>query len=431
MGLQDDKIKDLFASKLNNFEPDVPASVWGGLDLLLSQQPSPMVDPTSSASTNSTSSSATASSSPTSTASTVASSAAKVSIFKAVAVAAGVAVAVTTGVILVTDDDPSAPSPIVEQSQSVVIDSTKSIMPEVDSTTIIVEPKLFAAKQPKQSIETIVDKVVDDSATFERVADIDPIQEKEPDLLEETVDILDISEPILASVPVSKGLSVGISSSAGIFAENNNQQGGALLFSDKFANREMQRLLLLQDGHEYELEHKQPISFGLTIGKRLTPHLSIETGLLYTYLSSTIKSAYAFRVDEKQTFHYIGIPLSLNYTFHEWNKMKMYISVGGLVQKDIQGRYVSDIRLENPLLLSGDASMPEQTSLYSKNKISQDNPQFSGKLMLGVSYPIYRRVYLYGTVGGAYFFDAGNAYRTIYSDKKTQLDMNLGIKFDF
>lgn len=429
MSLENDKIKDLFAAKLNNFEPDVPASVWGGLDLLLSQQPAPVADPTSSAS--SSTSSATTSSSASSTTSTVASSAAKVSIFKAVAVAAGVAVAVTTGVILVTDDEPSVP-PIVEQSQTVVIDSTENEMPEIDSTTIIIDPQLFAAKQTRQSKEIVEDKALEEPSISTEIPERDHVKEKEPNPLEEDIDILDdTTEPILAIAPASRGLSVGILSGAGVFAHDNNQQGGALLFSNKYINQETSRLLMSQVGHEYELEHKQPISFGLTIGKRLTPRLSIETGLQYTYLSSAIKSVYAFRVDEKQTFHYIGIPLSLNYTFYEWNKVKMYISVGGLVQKDIQGRYVSDIRLEDPLLLPKNIDLPQKTALYSKNKISQDNPQFSARLMFGTSYPIYRNIYLYGTVGGAYFFDAGNAYRTIYSDEKMQLDLNLGVKFDF
>ncbi len=29
MEVEKDKIKDLFSSKLGNFEPEVPASVWG------------------------------------------------------------------------------------------------------------------------------------------------------------------------------------------------------------------------------------------------------------------------------------------------------------------------------------------------------------------------------------------------------------------
>ena len=43
--MENDKIKDLFSSKLKDFEVDVPASVWGGLDVLLSQQRAPTADP--------------------------------------------------------------------------------------------------------------------------------------------------------------------------------------------------------------------------------------------------------------------------------------------------------------------------------------------------------------------------------------------------
>ena len=44
MEVEKDKIKDLFSSKLENFEPEVPATIWGGLDQLLSNQPVPSAD---------------------------------------------------------------------------------------------------------------------------------------------------------------------------------------------------------------------------------------------------------------------------------------------------------------------------------------------------------------------------------------------------
>ena len=66
-----------------------------------------------------------------------------------------------------------------------------------------------------------------------------------------------------------------------------------------------------------------------------------------------------------------------------------------------------------------------------KESIKQANPQFSANVGIRGAYPIYKKLYLYGTIGGAYYFDAGNKYSTIYSDRKIQLDFNLGVKFDF
>lgn len=169
-----------------------------------------------------------------------------------------------------------------------------------------------------------------------------------------------------------------------------------------------------------KLEHNQPINFGLSVNKRINDKLSIESGITYTYLSSKIKSksASAYSQNNSQYFHYLGIPLTLNYNVFDWNKVRFYISAGGAIQKDIYGRL--------------DRSSGVSQSKNSSNKsISQKNAQMSLNSSIGISYPIYGNMSLYTTVGGAYYIDAKNDYETIFSDKKWLLNLNLGIKFGF
>jgi hypothetical protein len=205
-----------------------------------------------------------------------------------------------------------------------------------------------------------------------------------------------------------------------------------LLFSQHVRTRAL-REALIKENRGFELEHRQPVSFGVTISKQIGPRLSLETGIVYTHLSSTIKSNSVFNINETQYFNYLGIPLSLNYTFFELGKTKFYFALGGMVQKDINGRYLSNMGFSildiDDKDLAGHVFYSEP--YYIKESVKQSNPQFSVRLSLGISYPLYKKMYLYGTIGGAYYFDAGNKYRTIYSDRKTQLDLNLGIKFDF
>lgn len=170
------------------------------------------------------------------------------------------------------------------------------------------------------------------------------------------------------------------------------------------------------------LKHNQPITFGITISKQISSKLSIESGITYAYLSSKLGAGDTndFRKKDMQYFHYLGIPLTLNYTFAQWNRFIFYSSLGGMVQKDLWGR-----RTTHTYLGTSDSE-------YStKEKISQRNPQFSIHGGLGASYPLYDKLHVYTKIGAAYYIGANNEYETIYSDKKWLFNFNLGLRFEF
>ena len=175
-----------------------------------------------------------------------------------------------------------------------------------------------------------------------------------------------------------------------------------------------------------EMEHDQPISFGITISKTIIDKLSVETGIVYTYLFSRAKNTSVdFQNQETQHFHYLGIPVNFNYNFLNFGKLGLFASVGGMVEKDVYGEFRS----------SGQGVSTELNSISKgviATKISQKNPQFSVNAGVGAFYPIYGGFNLYGKVGGSYYFDAkNNNYKTIYSDRKIVFDLNAGIRFDF
>lgn len=174
-----------------------------------------------------------------------------------------------------------------------------------------------------------------------------------------------------------------------------------------------------------ELEHAQPFSVGITVSKNIIDRLSIETGLVYTYLHSKAKNTSSdFQNKETQHFHYLGIPLNFNYELLNFGGLGVYASLGGMAEKDISGEHRNAGEM-----VSSELNTSAQGVVT--RKISQKNPQFSVNAGLGVTYPIYGGFNLYGKVGGSYYFDAKNDYKTIYSDKKIVLDLNAGIRFDF
>lgn len=425
MATENDKIKDLFSSKLGNFEPEVPASLWGGLDQLLSQQPAPVADGSSSASSSSSRSSA----------SSAGGTATKISLIKTILIAAGVAAAVVAGVILV----PEGETPIVQDPP--VVATTDTVRTE-EKTTL--DTASFIAPVPeviiphRTSIAVVEDvPVKEDTPGPERIPDVPAEKKKEPEIIKEPDEerMLAKAEPQKVIIDKSKrasdGFSIGLLANAGVLSSDTKERGGALLFSAHDRSSDF-TTLLKEENEEYKLKHDMPVSFGIKVSKGIAPNLSLETGVVYTYLSSKVTSGSKVNIGETQSFHYLGIPISLNYTFYEIGKAKFYVTAGGMIQKDIKGKYVSHMGLS-----AADVNDPILTEIYYKEPyyiredIKQSKPQFSVHATLGVSYPIYRKLRVYGTVGGAYYFDAGNKYKTIYSDRKTQLDLNLGIKFDF
>ncbi|WP_165042460.1 hypothetical protein [Dysgonomonas sp. ZJ709] len=147
MALENDKIKDLFSSKLNSFEPEVPASLWGGLDLLLSQSPiQPPVDPSSSASSASSASS--------SGTSTVMSTVAVKSTVAAVSVAV-----IIGGVVLLTDSDEPKEEPPVD-NVIMIDDTTDTLDSLVDSVPTESVPLLTDLPKPAPEEKTLPEEEV-------------------------------------------------------------------------------------------------------------------------------------------------------------------------------------------------------------------------------------------------------------------------------
>ncbi len=177
---------------------------------------------------------------------------------------------------------------------------------------------------------------------------------------------------------------------------------------------------------ESETNHKQPVSFGVLTSFDITPKLQIETGLVYTYLSSeTTNKAEGYTSTEKVQFHYLGIPVNMNYTLISVNKLDLFLSLGAMIEKDIDGKIKdNDEKIIASAINSGYAN---QTS----SKINQKNPQLSLSGGVGLTYPLYNRTNLFGKIGGRYYINANNEYKTYYSDEKFGLDIQLGIKFNF
>ncbi|SFK26168.1 outer membrane beta-barrel protein [Proteiniphilum acetatigenes] len=200
------------------------------------------------------------------------------------------------------------------------------------------------------------------------------------------------------------------------------------------ANKNLQVQTSNATNNVSEMEHDQPVSFGITVSKYLLDDLSIETGLVYSYLHSKTRNTDNYsQVDEVQKLHYLGIPLNVNYNLFSLRQLNVYASIGGMVEKDVYGEFrrIEERQATANFNKASEQNASEGSEEKEITKISQRNPQISVNAGVGLSYPIYDRLRLYGKVGGAYYFDAKNQHKTIYSDRKIVMDLNVGVRYEF
>ena len=156
-----------------------------------------------------------------------------------------------------------------------------------------------------------------------------------------------------------------------------------------------------------EYDHNQPLSFGLSYRKPLTTNLSLESGLIYTYLSSNVKDLKSSTPRSyKQKLHYLGVPVKLNWNFYTYNRFSFYASAGGAVEFGISGK------------IDGQSKRPTR-------------PQFSAQGGLGAQIAISKHVGLYFEPGVAYYFNDGSKLETIRKEKPFNFNLSTGLRLTF
>ena len=143
-----------------------------------------------------------------------------------------------------------------------------------------------------------------------------------------------------------------VSVSNGLLSIPNDQQ---LVFEDGVP-------YLRQANQVVDMEHHQPISFGLSVRKSLAKGFSVETGLTYTLLSSDAKFADSDQKTE-QKLHYLGIPLKANWNFLDKKLFTLYVSGGGMIEKCVYGKLGTEKETVKPLQFSVSGAVGEQPAL--------------------------------------------------------------------
>ena len=160
-----------------------------------------------------------------------------------------------------------------------------------------------------------------------------------------------------------------------------------------------------------------PLSFGVTVEKELNRTFSIESGIVYTYLSTTFNREFPKSTAELE-LHYLGIPLNVQARIFSdrSSQWKVYLSAGGMVEKGIQSHFVQkNVNNDNAVF-----------SATSNEKIK--GLQWSVSASPGIDYQIYKNYSIYLEPKISYYFDNDQPV-SARTKHPVILGINAGIRY--
>jgi hypothetical protein len=169
-----------------------------------------------------------------------------------------------------------------------------------------------------------------------------------------------------------------------------------------------------------EIDHNLPIMVGLTFRYNINQRLGVSSGLTYSLLTSKLRSeSVNYFYDDRQTLHYLGVPLNIDYKLWQNNNFSTYISAGGMVEKNIAGKLSSNYYIDNKLQSSTD------------EKITSKQLQWSINSAVGLEYRISDNFGIYAEPGVAYYFKNSSEIETIYKERPFNFNLKLGLRINF
>lgn len=143
-------------------------------------------------------------------------------------------------------------------------------------------------------------------------------------------------------------------------------------------------------------------SAGISVGKQLNRYLSLESGLVYTYLSSDVTLKHSGR--QHQQLHYLGIPLKLSASIKEEGRWRFYTSVGTMLEHSLYGK-------------------------RGTKNLHLNDWQWSMDGGLGLQYKLADHMGLYVEPGVNYYFSNGSEVPSLRTESPFSLNLQIGIRF--
>lgn len=173
---------------------------------------------------------------------------------------------------------------------------------------------------------------------------------------------------------------------------------------------------LSPDAYEY-VDAALPLSFGVTVRKDINRYIGIETGLVYTYLSSNLDEWGDVRYRSKLELHYLGIPVNLVVSLWQNSRWNVYLSGGFMLEKGLRAKQTEDRFWQTEMK-------------HNVGKYSIDGLQWSLNASAGVSYRFYKNWSFYFEPRISYYFDNAQP-KSIRTENSVIVGVGAGVRFGF
>ncbi|MCC8094169.1 MAG: porin family protein [Tannerellaceae bacterium] len=166
-----------------------------------------------------------------------------------------------------------------------------------------------------------------------------------------------------------------------------------------------------------DTEYSLPVTFGFTFRKELNDYIGIESGLVYTYLSTKYTRRGSQHFDAKATMHYIGVPVNLVVTLWKQPNWNIYFSAGIMGEKGVR-------------MLYQEIAYGKQLNSETKVRGRIDGLQWSANFSPGLTYRITKEWGIYAEPRISYYFDNAQP-ENIRTEKPLVIGIGGGVRYHF
>lgn len=170
---------------------------------------------------------------------------------------------------------------------------------------------------------------------------------------------------------------------------------------------------------EEKAEYERPFTLGLSASIGLNDRWNILTGLEYTRLrSSHTIGLDTLYIKNRQTIHYVGVPLGLSYTV--WSKGNLHLNTSAFGKMEIPVAGILNSEHHNGV------ANTYQNTLKFKAPI-----QWSAGVGIGLQYNLTPWMGLYVEPQVRYYFDTGGGVQTIRQVQPVEFAVPFGVRLTF
>jgi hypothetical protein len=173
-----------------------------------------------------------------------------------------------------------------------------------------------------------------------------------------------------------------------------------------------------------DITHFPPLSFGATFKKELNHWFALESGLVYTFLSSRFENKKPVR-SATLHLHYLGVPLNLHTKIidNRQNKWSIYLSTGFMLEKGLLAYYSQNENFDN---LDGSNFAIEKVSFTQKI----NGWQWSLNAALGIEYKVIKNYSIYLEPKVSYYLK-NNQPESARTENPLIIGLNAGIRYSW